>query len=217
MFTGIVEGMGRLVRLSSGPLGARLELDLGPVAEGVKLGDSISVEGCCLTVAAFAGSTCSFDAVPETVSRTTLGEKRHGDLLNLERSVALGGRLGGHLVTGHIDGRGTVASVERKGSEWDFTVEVPPALRRFFIEKGSVALNGISLTVAALTDTGFRVAVIPHTMRVTSMGRLKQGDSVNVELDVLGKWVARLLEKGRIEGGVSLETLAREGFAAPGS
>ncbi len=216
MFTGIVEGMGRLVRLSSGPLGARLELDLGPVAEGVKLGDSIAIEGCCLTVVERAGTTCAFDAVPETLSRTTLGEKRQGDMLNLERSVALGGRLGGHLVTGHIDGRGTVAAVEKKGNEWDFMIEVPPPLRRTFIEKGSVALNGISLTVAALTGAGFRVAVIPHTMRVTTMGRLKPGDAVNIEVDVLGKWVARLLEQGRIEGGVSLETLAREGFVAPG-
>ena len=211
MFTGIVEEKVPILSIDVRATGARLELDLGSLAEGVQIGDSIAIDGCCLTVVVLDGSRASFDAVPETLSKTTLGERRVDDRVNVERSMRLGDRLGGHLVTGHVDGVGQIVGLERTGDQVDLTVEIPEAQRRYVVEKGSITLDGISLTVAGLTETGLRVAVIPHTLEVTTLGDRAVGQAINVETDVLGKWVGRLLAAGRIEGTISLADLAGEG------
>lgn len=212
MFTGIVEGQGALKSLDPDRGGVRIGIDLGELAEGVQIGDSIALDGCCLTVVRLQDTVSTFEAVPETLRRTTLGDRRPGARINLERSMRLGDRLGGHLVTGHVDGVGELLAREAQGNEVDLHVAVPEDLRKLLIHKGSVALDGISLTIAALTDQGFRVAVIPHTLEVTTLGARVPGDRLNLETDVLGKWVARLLGKGRPEGTIRLEDLAREGF-----
>jgi len=214
VFTGIIEGMAPLVGLEVSDQGGRLTLDLGPAAEGVQIGDSVALDGCCLTVTTLEGSHARFDAVPETLSRTTLGERRVGDRINFERALRLGDRLGGHLVSGHIDCVGRLRGVKERGLEVDLEFEVPAEPRRYLIPKGSVAVDGISLTVARVTPTGFAVAVIPHTWKATTLGSKKPSDRVNLEMDLLGKWVERLMSRGRVEGGVSLEDLARSGFLA---
>jgi len=216
VFTGIVEGKGRIVNLERTDQGASLELDLGPAGEGVQIGDSIALDGCCLTVTRLSAGRATFQAVPETLSLSTLGGRRAGDELNLERSLRLGDRLGGHLVSGHVDGVGIIRDRSSRGLETDLEVEAPPPLLRYLIHKGSVAVDGISLTIARLTATGFVVAVIPHTLEVTTLGRKVLGDLVNLETDVLGKWVGRLLEQGRVEGTLGLEELARAGFVPGG-
>lgn len=196
MFTGIVEGVALIQAIDLRPAGARLRLRLGPLADGVKIGDSIAVDGCCLTVVELTDELATFDAVPETLDRTVLGERRPGGRCNIERALRLGDRLDGHLVTGHVDGRGTIRRIAALGSQVDVEIEVPFPLRPYFIDKGSVTLDGVSLTVASVTSAGFRVAVIPHTLRVTTLGEKRVGDGVNLEVDVLGKWVARLLAAG---------------------
>ncbi|MFH0944388.1 MAG: riboflavin synthase [Planctomycetota bacterium] len=214
MFTGIIEGMAPLVGLEVTDRGARLMLDLGEAAEGVQIGDSVALDGCCLTVTTLAGSRARFDAVPETLSRTTLGERRVGERVNYERALRLGDRLGGHLVSGHIDCVGKLRAVTTRGLEADLEFEVPAPLRRLLIPKGSIAVDGISLTIARLTSEGFGVAVIPHTWKATTLAAKKPSDRVNLEMDLLGKWVERLLTQGRVEGGLSLEDLARAGFTS---
>lgn len=212
MFTGIIEGMAPLVGLEVTAQGGRLTLDLGEGAESVQIGDSVALDGCCLTVTTLEGSRARFDAVPETLSRTTLGERRVGDRLNYERALRLGDRLGGHLVSGHIDCVGKLRTANSQGLQVDLEFEVPAPLRRLLIPKGSIAVDGISLTVARVTPTGFSVAVIPHTWKATTLASKKPSDRANLEMDLLGKWVERLLTQGRIDGGISLEDLARAGF-----
>ena len=163
------------------------------------LGDSIAVNGCCLTVVEFSRSaqTCSFDAGSETLSRTNLGRLKSGSPVNLERSLKLGDRLGGHLVTGHIDGQGTLQKHVTEG-EWAFLwFEVPRALARQLASKGSIAVDGVSLTLVEVTENQFSVALIPHTLQVTTLGQLQLGDTVNIETDLLAKYVERQLRMPR--------------------
>lgn len=209
VFTGLIEGTAECTRVEVAPEGAVLTLDLGALAEGVRTGDSIAVDGCCLTAARIEGGSVQFQLVPETLGRTTLGALRSGRRCNVERSLRLGDRLGGHLVSGHIDGVGRIREIEERGTEWRVSVAVEPELRRFCIEKGSVAVSGTSLTIAAVDPVGFTVALIPHTRAATTLGRLAPGDAVNVEVDVLGKWVARLLEGGRSQQSLDWSELAR--------
>ena len=194
MFTGIVEEMG-VVRESgpsaSAPGAARLVIDATVVTEGTSIGDSISVNGCCLTVVDIGPGWWAADAVAETLSRTNLGSLSMGDPVNLERAVSLNTRLGGHLVQGHVDGVGRVVSAAPS-----LVVTAPPAVRRYLVEKGSVTVDGISLTVVSVTDTAFSVAVIPHTMAVTTLGRRQPGDPVNLEADVMAKYAEQLLAAG---------------------
>jgi riboflavin synthase len=194
MFTGIVEEMG-VVRESgpsaSAPGAARLVFDATVVTEGTSIGDSISVNGCCLTVVDIGPGWWAADAVAETLSRTNLGSLSVGDPVNLERAVSLNTRLGGHLVQGHVDGVGQVVSAAPA-----LVVTAPPAVRRYLVEKGSVTVDGISLTVVSVTDTAFSVAVIPHTMAVTTLGRRQAGDPVNLEADVMAKYAEQLLAAG---------------------
>ena len=193
MFTGIVEEVGDVVAAEVRPEGARLRIRAPQLAPLASLGDSIAVSGCCLTVVERDGDVVAFDAVPETLSRTTLGGLEAGRRVNLEDSLRAGEPLGGHIVQGHVDGVGEVARRDPEGDGARLAVRTPRDLRRFLVEKGSIAVAGVSLTVAALTDDGFEVALIPHTLAVTTLGELNPGDVVNLETDVLARHVERLL------------------------
>lgn len=194
MFTGIVERAARVVAAEHSPAGSRIEVDLEASAAGVSIGASIAIDGCCLTVVALAGERAAFDVAPETLSRTNAADWRVGSRVNVERALRFGDRLDGHLVTGHIDAVATVRSVVPRGIELDVEIELPESYRRFVVEKGSVTLSGVSLTVAAITPDGFRVMLVPHTAAVTTLGALAPGSRVNFEADAMGKWVARWLE-----------------------
>jgi riboflavin synthase len=191
MFTGIVEEMGTLVASEAVPGGIRLVFEAGTVIDGTNVGDSISVNGCCLTVVDMGAGWWAADAVPETLSRTNLRALRPGARVNLERSVSLGSRLGGHLVQGHVDGVGHI-----RGVAPDLVVGAAEPVLRYLVEKGSVTVDGVSLTVVAVTDDSFRVAVIPHTLAVTTLGLKRTGDQVNLEVDVIAKYAERLLQAG---------------------
>lgn len=194
MFTGIVEERGTVREV--GP--RRLAVACRAVTADAELGSSIAVNGCCLTVVERDEAHLAFDLSEETLRRTALGRLAPGDPVNLERPVTLMSRLGGHLVQGHVDGVGTVTAVERDeaGGAW-MRVEVPPELRRYLAEKGSIAVDGVSLTVAALGGAGFSVALIPHTLAVTTLGAARVGDPVNVEIDVIAKYVEALMDGRR--------------------
>jgi riboflavin synthase len=161
-------------------------------ASDAALGDSVAIDGCCLTVVAIEGDRLSFDAVPETLRRTTLGRLRPGTLVNLEPALRAGDRMGGHVVQGHVDAVGSLASAEPEGDAVNMTFRAPEDVLRYVIEKGSISVNGVSLTVTAFDDESFSVSVIPHTRAVTNLGRLAPGDEVNLEADLFGKYVERL-------------------------
>ena len=193
MFTGIVERAGAVVALELRPDGARLRVEAGPVAEGVAIGDSVAVNGCCLTVVQREGAELSFDAVQETLRRTSLGRLAPRDRVNLERPLRVNGRLDGHLVQGHVDGTAALVSRREEGNSERFRFGLPADLLRYVVEKGSVALDGVSLTVAAVVPDGFEVVLIPHTLAVTNLGDRRPGDPVNLEVDILAKYVERQL------------------------
>lgn len=218
MFTGLVEELGR-VKAARGGAGG-LQLVIGARMAGqARVGESISVNGVCLTVTGRGDGFFTAEVMPETVRRTTLGSLRAGDPVNLERSLQVGGRLGGHLVTGHIDGVGTVTSREREGSSVVLVIRGPEEVHRYLVPKGSVAVDGVSLTVAALTGDGFLVSLIPHTAGVTTLGGKSPGDRVNLEADLIGKYVERLLGAYRQgeEYRVEARPLTGDGKPAAGS
>jgi riboflavin synthase len=222
VFTGLVESMGRIAAARPTRSGRRLDVSLPwPVKEG----ESVAVSGVCLTVARqkseVAGRTshvarhrspvASFDVIPETLARTTLGRLKGGDLVNLERPLRAGDRLGGHFVQGHVDGTGAVAEVRRAKRATVVRIGVAPELARRMVPKGSIAVDGVSLTLVDVGPDFFTVALIPVTLRVTTLGKARRGTRVNVELDVLGKYVEKLA--GARRGGVTKELLERAGFA----
>ena len=192
MFTGIVEELGQMVQgvaaPSGGPEPSRIRIAARKVLDDSHVGDSIAVDGCCITVVAHGEGWWEADVSDETLRRTTLGERRAGDPVNLERPVRLQDRLGGHLVQGHVDGVGELVAAAP-----DLVGRMPRPLLRYVVEKGSVAVDGVSLTVVDVLDDGFSVAVIPHTMEVTTLGRKQPGERVNLEVDVTVKYVERLL------------------------
>ncbi len=193
MFTGIVEGTGVVRAVHAGREAVRLHIQAGSDIQGTNVGDSLAVSGVCLTVTGIAGATFEADLTAETIARTTLGGLRPGDFVNLERPVAVGGRLGGHMVQGHVDGVGRVVRRDPQGEAWWLEVDAPPSVVRYIVEKGSVAVDGVSLTVAQRTGHQFTVCLIPHTVAVTTLGRLEAGAAVNLEADILAKYVERLL------------------------
>jgi riboflavin synthase len=212
MFTGLVQRLAPVVRITPAPGGARFAIDLGPLAGEVRHGDSVAVNGVCLTVAATAGAVCEFDAVRETLGRSTLGALRPGSRVNVERSLRVGDPLGGHFVLGHVDGTGTIAAITPAGEGAELAVEGDPAVTGQLVEKGSVALDGISLTVVAVSDRRFTCAIIPTTLADTTLGSASPGDAVNIETDILGKFVRRYL--GATTGsGLTLDKLRDAGFA----
>jgi riboflavin synthase len=185
MFTGLVREVGTVVSFEDGRL--RIES-----AIAAAIGDSVAIDGVCLTVVDGDRKTLAFDAVPETLARTTLGSLRPGEPVNLESALKAGEALGGHYVQGHVDGVGRIRSVEPEGDGQRVWVEAPPEILRYCVEKGSIAVDGVSLTVADLDDDGFAVALVPHTLAVTTLGRVATGDEVNLESDVLAKYVEKL-------------------------
>ena len=193
MFTGIVREVGTVASVEGGEHGVRLVVEAPQTAAGVAIGDSVSIGGVCLTVVAADDGRLSFDAVPETLRRTSLGRLAAGEGVNLEPALAAGEPMGGHVVQGHVDGVGSVVSLEPEGEGARLTVTAPPELLRYCVEKGSIAVEGVSLTIAALRDDGFEIALVPHTLAATTLGGLHPGDPVNLEVDVLAKYVERLL------------------------
>lgn len=193
MFTGIVEEVGRVERVTRGVKSSKLRIRAGTVLEGTRIGDSICTSGVCLTVTGLEGDCFEADVMAETMRRSKLGSLAAGSPVNLERAVPLGGRFGGHMVSGHIDGTGTIRSMAAEDNAVWLTISAEEKLLRYIVEKGSVAVDGVSLTVAAVDRTGFKVSVIPHTGRETALLRQKTGDTVNLECDVVGKYVEKLL------------------------
>ncbi|MCP4069212.1 MAG: riboflavin synthase, partial [Phycisphaeraceae bacterium] len=191
MFTGIVEHIGRFESVERLEGMRRFRIDLGPIAEGVKPGDSIAVAGCCLTVTEIADSIHTFEAIPETLAKTRLGGFEVGDPVNLERAMGAAGRFDGHIVQGHVDGIGRVRRFEREGIEGELHVECDAELAAQLVDKGSVTIDGVSLTVVAVVDGGFHVALIPHTLEVTTLAFLGADDLVNMEVDVLATYGRR--------------------------
>lgn len=198
MFTGLVEVLGQVERVADEGPGRRFVLRWPGLDAPLPLGASVAVNGCCLTVVAADGERFEVQAGPETLLRTNLGDRHAGDAVNLERSLRVGDRLGGHFVQGHVDCTGTLRERRPEG-EWDFLrFEIDPSWTPLLVEKGSIAVDGVSLTVVACDRTGFSVMLIPHTLAVTTLGRLKPGDRVNIETDMLARHVRQLLAAGTL-------------------
>lgn len=195
MFTGIVEEMGRVLRLVPAEQGIRLEVEGPLVSADLAVGDSIAVNGVCLTVVATTTTGFSADVVKETLDRTNLGHLQPESMVDLERPMPASGRFDGHIVQGHVDGVGRVLHLSPEGEGVRMTITMPDRLQRFAVEKGSVTVDGVSLTIAELVTGGFVVALIPHTLAVTVLGHRQPGDLVNLEVDVIAKYVERLLEE----------------------
>lgn len=192
MFTGLVESIGIVRALEQRGDAARLVLDV-PFSGELTLGESVAVNGCCLTVTATMNETASFDLLGETLNRTNLGTVAPGARVNLERALRADGRFGGHFVQGHVDTTSEVVSAQKKGEDLNLVISIPRGGARYFIEKGSIAVNGVSLTVASLGEDRFGLWIIPHTLLETNLGNLRQGDRVNLEYDMLAKYAERQL------------------------
>lgn len=210
VFTGLVEEVGTLRRFENRGPSARLTVDCRRVKEDAELGDSIAVNGVCLTVVDRPDGGLVFDAVEETLRRTSLTELRQGANLNLERAVAVGDRLGGHIVQGHVDGTGHFKGKRKSGNGHEFRFDTEPKLLRYIVPKGSIAVDGISLTVVHVDAKGFTVWIVPHTLDNTNLGTKKEGERVNLETDVLAKYVEKLLKTDG--AGVDIGKLASTGF-----
>ena len=215
MFTGIVEETGSVVRVQKGAHSAVLTVQARKVLEGTRIGDSIAVNGICLTVISMGPDTFTADVMHETLNRTGLSGLGPGSPVNLERAMPADGRFGGHIVSGHIDGVGRITDVRRDDTAVWYTVEAAPDLLRLVVEKGSIALDGISLTVAATGRNTFSVSIIPHTAAQTVLGRRKAGDLVNLETDIIGKYVEKLMGREpelKTQSAITREFLTRHGF-----
>jgi len=197
MFTGIIEETGRIADFSEEAAAWRLKLSAARVLEDLQMGDSIAVNGCCLTAVAFDADTVEFDLLHESVRLTSFQTARSGDRVNLERSLRFNGKIGGHFVTGHIDATGAVTHAERRGKDLYLRVEPPAEFMKYLVYKGSIALDGVSLTVAEVDDTGFAVWLIPHTLEVTNLDVKVPGSLVNLEFDLLAKTLERLFPGNR--------------------
>ena len=215
MFTGIVEEMGQVEGIQRGKQSAVLTIRAKTVLEGTKIGDSIAVNGVCLTVTSLLSDRFSADVMHETLDRSALAGLRRGSLVNLERAMAADGRFGGHIVAGHIDGTGRITRIKRDDNAVWYTVQAAPQLLRYIVEKGSIAIDGISLTVARVEETAFSISAIPHTVAQTALQNRREGDLVNLETDIIGKYVEKLLTPAPetpVSSGLTLDFLARHGF-----
>ncbi len=218
MFTGIIEETGTIASIQRGGVSARLRIRGSVIFDDLKLGDSVAVNGVCLTAAKIEGDSFEADVMAETLRRSGLGDLVPGSRVNLERAMAANGRFGGHIVSGHIDGTGTIRSMRQEGNAVWVQIAAPQNILRLIVEKGSIAIDGISLTVAALDESTFSVSVIPHTGEETTLLRRKAGDTVNLENDVVAKYVERLLTPSgnsadtEQSSGITMETLAAGGF-----
>lgn len=215
MFTGIVEEMGKVKQVKRGRDSAVLTIEAKTVLEGTRLGDSIAVNGICLTVSGLSSGSFSADVMHETLNRSSLKQLGTGSRVNLERAMPADGRFGGHIVTGHVDGVGTVVKIRRDDTAIWYTVQAGPEIMRHIVQKGSIALDGISLTVAQLLPDGFAISAIPHTVAQTVLQDRAQGDLVNLETDIIGKYVEKLLGEGpsgQPKSRIDKEFLSRYGF-----
>lgn len=223
MFTGIIETVGKIAGIERMGEAVRLSISAGKIAEDVQIGDSVAVNGVCLTVTSAHSPHVTFDAVYETMRKTTLGTLQIGDGVNLERSLPVNGRLGGHIVQGHVDGSARIASLRPVGNSWFVYIDAAPELMRYIVTKGSICVDGISLTVAEAADRTFSVSIIPHTWDHTTLHEKRAGDPVNIECDILGKYVEKMLggyiagggeplPTGRTDRGVTMDLLARSGY-----
>jgi len=214
MFTGIIRHIGTVVAVRRGEQSCALTIEAGALAEQVSVGDSVNTDGACLTATAVEGTRLSFDVSAETLRLTTLGELRPGDRVNLEPALRVGDRVGGHFVSGHVDGVGSIGHMDALPGEVRMHVEVESRLTDDMIMKGSVAVDGVSLTIAALGDGEFEVSLIRHTMAQTTLQFKRAGDRVNVECDMIGRWVSRLLRRdgGRESAQLSISELEEQGF-----
>jgi riboflavin synthase len=210
LFTGLVVELGEVSSLMKKGNGARLYLDAKSLGQGAKLGDSIAINGTCLTVVEIRGNVLAFDISDETLRSTNLGELKARDSVNLEPALRLDERLGGHFVTGHIDGVGKIRTKALEGEVWKIVIEAEPWIAEYLIEKGSVSVDGISLTVVDVLRDGFSLVIIPHTAKLTTIGFKKPGDRVNIEVDILGKYVLKFLKKGKDAN--LMNTLKASGF-----
>lgn len=213
MFTGIIEEIGKVAAITRGAKSAQLSIAATRVLEDVHLGDSIAVCGICLTVTGFTRTQFTADLMPETLARSSLGALRIGSAVNLERAMSANGRFGGHIVSGHIDGTGSISAIRRDDNATWYSVKTPPALLRYIIEKGSIAIDGVSLTVAAVTKNDFSVSLIPHSAGHTTLSQRRVGDIVNLECDSVGKYIEKLLAPAdNKDGGLDRAFLAKYGF-----
>lgn len=217
MFTGIVEEIGKISDIKKSVKSYRLQISASKVLENTKIGDSIAVNGICLTVTDMSDSLFSADVMAETVRRTSLSQLKRGDSVNLERAMAADGRFGGHIVSGHIDGTGIISDFTKEDNAVWVTVSAEKNILKYIVEKGSVAIDGISLTVAVVSDGFFKVSVIPHTQNETTLLMKKTGDSVNLECDIIGKYVEKMLgfnnnSDTQKKSGISMDFLSRQGF-----
>lgn len=212
MFTGIVEEVGHVKSMHRGAKSFTLEVEANLVMEGTQVGDSIATNGVCLTVTSFTGHGFTADVMPETVQRTALGELKAGSPVNLERALSLQTRLGGHIVSGHIDGTGRISDRRQDDTALWLTVECDSRLLRYIIEKGSITIQGVSLTVARVDERSFAVSLIPHTQAATTLHNARVGDCVNLENDIIAKYVEKLLDVAPSSTPDIMEKLARNGF-----
>lgn len=224
MFTGIIEEVGKVISVRKGTHSCVLTVAANTVLDDVHLGDSIATNGVCLTVTEFTKQTFCADVMPETLQRSSLGSLRSGSSVNLERAMAANGRFGGHIVSGHIDGTGTIRSIKEDDNAVWYTIDAAPEITRLIVEKGSIAIDGISLTVASVTAASFSVSIIPHTRAQTNLSTKRVGDVVNLENDCIGKYVERLLgdsgflalkqssSPSKASSGITKDFLFRNGF-----
>lgn len=215
MFTGIIEEVGKVRKVVSGSEWGQLDIEASLVLENTKLGDSIAVNGTCLTVTSMTNKSFTADVMAETMRRTNLGGLGNGDAVNLERAMPADGRFGGHIVSGHIDGAGKITEMKQEGNAVWVTVEAPPEVMQYVVEKGSIAIDGISLTVAAEKKTAFQVSVIPHTRQETTLLKKTSGDMVNLETDIIGKYVQKLMktpENNQTGSAITMDFLQQNGF-----
>ncbi|MEP6754684.1 MAG: riboflavin synthase [Chthonomonadales bacterium] len=212
MFTGIIEELGKVATLQAGAESVRLTVDCPLVSSDAHLGDSIGINGCCLTIVRISGALLDFEAVPETMRRTSLGQLKVGSPVNLERAVTVNQRIGGHIVQGHVDGTGTLTSVVVNDNARILTISAGPEIMKYIAAKGSVALDGISLTIAGVDDHHFNVWIIPHTWEATTLSERRSGDLLNIEVDVLAKYVESILKFATPEKNSLEESLIKAGY-----
>lgn len=214
MFTGIIEELGTIQTITTARDGARIVVQAPTILADAKIGDSIAVNGVCLTVVGKTASTFAADVSAETLRRTSLKQIKQNSKVNLERPMTPSARFGGHIVQGHVDAMGEFLFAKAEGEGWIVRISFPPQLGKYIVEKGSITVDGISLTVAALGDDWFEIAVIPHTWKVTNLATLRPGDAVNLEVDLIAKYVERMLQpyQGQAKSGLTLEKLREMGY-----
>lgn len=215
MFTGIVEEIGKIQNVKKNVKSSVFTIEGNEIFEDINIGDSISVNGVCLTVTRFDNNTFTADVMNETISRSSLGRLKNGSHVNLERAMSANGRFGGHIVSGHIDGTGKITKIEKDDNAIWYTIAVKDNLMKYIVEKGSISIDGISLTIAKVTESDFSVSIIPHTAHETILSHRSVGDIVNIENDIIGKYVEKLItfEKNKkVESNITMDFLMKNGF-----